>query len=223
MRLAVDQILISDKTRVRAKIDQKVVDDFARDMKNGAVFPAVTVFCEKNSQRYYMADGEHRVLACIQNNKKTVGVEVKEGGQHEAFEYALSANTTHGMRRTSADKRHAVTLALDDPYYDEWSQRQVSELCRVSHTMVRSIFDARMVEESSTDAKGHKRPRKPKPTQAEVDLKQLREIQAGIKEFPYSGEGLAKRLGLNPDDEKDLEYCMQWFKEALASCVRAKK
>ena len=218
MKLAVDQIEASAATQVRVKIDQKIVKEYAGWIKAGAVFPPLICFAPKNSQRYILADGFHRLAAVKQIGRKTIGVEVREGCVHEALHFALGANEDHGLRRSNADKHHAVVLALDDPYYDEWSQRQISELCRVSHTTVQRIVDARQLAQSATDGT-NKRPRKPKPTQAEVDLKELREALAVIKSFPYSGEGLAERLGLDPDDEQDINYCVAWLTEALRAHV----
>jgi len=221
MKLAIDQILISDKTRVRVRIDPKTVDEYAEAMKNGAIFPAVTVFAEPNSQRYYLADGETRILAKLKNGDLTVGVDVKEGDRHAAFEYALTANTAHGMRRSSADKHHGVAMALADPHYDDWSLRQLAELCMVSHETVRNIKQ----ESLSPDGEpgGNVRPRKAPPSQDEVDLKELREAMAQIKAFPYSGVGLVKKLGLTPDDYGGVRYCHEWFGEVIKSVPKPKK
>ena len=222
LKLAIDQILISEKTRVRAKVDKSVVDEYAAAIEAGQVFPPVTVFAEKGSQRFFLADGEHRIAACLKLDKKTVGVEVKIGNVHDALHYALSANARHGMRRTSADKRHAVTLALGDPHYADWSLRQVSELCVVSKEMVRLIKLELNEAADANSVDGNKRPRKVQPTQAEVDLKLFRGAIKVFKEFPYSGEKLAQRLGLNPHDEKDVKYCLGWFEEAQGSFVKKK-
>ncbi len=225
MKLAIDQILISDKTRVRAKVDKHVVDEYAAAIQAGDIFPPVVVFAEKGSQRFFLADGEYRILACLKLDKKTVGVEVKIGTVHDALHYALSANARHGMRRTSADKHHVVELALGDPYYAEWSLREIGELCCVSKDLVRTIKEEQNQKAAGVfkDSKpeNNKRPCKKKPTQAEVDLKLLRGALAVIKGFPYSGEGLAKRLGLTPDDEIDLKYCVEWLNEALQAHVDA--
>ena len=216
MRLAIDQILVSDKTRTRAHVDESVVNEYAMAMKNGAVFPAITVFAEQGSSRYFLAGGEHRLLACQKADpkKKTVGVDVKQGGLHEALHFALSSNNDHGLRRSNADKNKAVTMALADAYYDDWSLRQVGELCQVSHNMVKEVKQAQIDKLSSDDSPGaNNRPTKKAPTQLEVDLKLLRGALAVIKAFPYSGKKLSQRLGLTPDDEKDLQYVEDWIRE----------
>ena len=74
-------------------------------------------------------------------------------------------------------------------------------MLQVSHPYVMKIRD-QQGGNVTTDAKGNVRPRKPKPTQAEFDSKELREAFAILRGFPYPGEGLAKRLGQEPDDEK---------------------
>ena len=122
-KLAIDQIEIIEANRISTKIDLKLVDEYAEAIEAGAIFPGVVCFCPKNSSRNILADGEHRILAAMKIGRKVIGVDIKEGGVHEALHYALSANTAHGMRRTSADKSRAVMLALKDPEYDELSLR----------------------------------------------------------------------------------------------------
>ena len=138
-KLAIDQIEATAGTQVRVKIDEKVVNEYAEAIKDGAMFPPLVVFAPKNSQRYILADGFHRLRAAIKVDRKTVGVKIKEGGVHEALHYALGANAEHGLRRSNDDKRNAVMLAFKDPNYDDWSLRQIADLCRVSHILVKNM------------------------------------------------------------------------------------
>jgi DNA repair exonuclease SbcCD ATPase subunit len=51
----------------------------------------------------------------------------------------MSANAKHGARRTNADKRHAVLMALEDEEYKRLSDHEIAELCRVTQPFVSKI------------------------------------------------------------------------------------
>lgn len=210
-RLALDQIEATAGTQVRVKIDQKIVDEYAEAIEAGAIFPPLTVFAPKNSQRYLLADGFHRLAAVKKLDRKTVGVDIKEGGVHEALHYALSANTEHGIRRSSADKSNAVQMALKDPHYDDWSLREVADLCRVSHELVR-VMKAKDNEPENSAVTP--RARKAAPTQDQSDRKELIGALATIKSFAYDGTKAYGRLELvSLHDE--LAFVYDWVGEAL--------
>ena len=224
MKLAVDQIEVTAGTQVRVKIDPKIVDEYAEAIEAGAIFPALTVFAPKNAQRYILADGFHRLAACKKVGRKTIGVEIKEGGVHEALHYALSTNAEHGLRRSHEDKHNAVELALKDPHYDDWSLREIGELCRVSKDLVRKVKEehnqkaARKPVFKDSNGTVEPRPRKPSPTQDQLDRTKLMDALATIKSFPFDGaEGYGRLQLLSNID--DLNYCIDWLTEALQEHV----
>ena len=45
--------------------------------------------------------------------------------------HAVSANATHGLRRTNADKRRAVMALLYDDEWAQWSDREIARRCAV--------------------------------------------------------------------------------------------
>ena len=224
MKLEVGLIEVTAGTQVRFKIDQEIVDEYAGAIEAGGIFPPLVVFAPKNSQRYILADGFHRLAACKKLGRETIGVEVNKGGVHEALHFALGANAEHGLRRSNADKRHMVQMAFNDPHYDDCSLREISEICRVSHTLVRRIREEQNAKASnaagtsSIDAEVTVRPRKPLPTQNEVDRKELMSAIATIKSFPFSGGSAWHRCSLI-DDINDLNYCIDWLTEALQEHV----
>ena len=209
-KLAIDQIEATAGTQIRVKIDQNIVDEYAEAIEAGAIFPGITVFVPKNSQRYILADGFHRLAAAKKIGRKIIGVEVKEGGVHEALHYALSANAAHGIRRSNADKANAVQLALKDPHYDEWKLREVADLCHVSHELVRRLKG----EQIDGKKKVKPRARKPAPTQDQVDRKALDEALDTITGFAYDGKAAYARLELVSNFDK-LQLAHNWIGEAL--------
>jgi hypothetical protein len=229
-RIAIELIEASAATQIRVRLDQDVIEEYAQAIRDGAAFPAITVFAEKGSERYILADGFHRLAAAKKADRTEIGAEVMEGGLHEAFHHALGCNAGHGLRRSSSDKRHAVQMALKDPHYTDWSLRDISELCRVSHSLVQSIKQEQNEQEvpnaahlsdtpeRSTSPKAERsaiRTSMPAPSQEDTDRRELRGLMATVKSFPYSGAGLVERLSLSPDDQESILYVAKWFDEAI--------
>lgn len=224
MDMATDNILASAATQVRKKLDHTVIDSYIEALANGAIFPRLVVFAEKGGERYILADGFHRLHAYINSEIGTCRVEVHEGGLHEALLYALGANDEHGLRRTNADKRNAVEMALKDPEIRLLHPDQVALICAVNERTVRRIRDDMDLAKpknkpnkpgSADDpTPGDARPTKPAPTQVEVDRTELRTALGLIKAFPYGGED-ATTLELDKDDTADLEYVAAWCSHAV--------
>jgi hypothetical protein len=61
-----------------------------------------------------------------------------------ALQHALAANQTHGLRRTNADKRRAVELALDR--WPDKSDREIATLAGTSHPFVGRVRGESEVE-----------------------------------------------------------------------------
>ena len=152
MKLKLDQIIIDQGTQIRVAIDQKTVTEYAEAIMHKEVLPPLTVFSD--GIKYYLADGFHRYFAYKNTVTPEVEVEVQKGTLRNAIEYALSANSKHGLKRTNEDKRNAVIIALNDIEWGMLSPREIAKLCGVSHTYVVTIK-----EKMDADAK----PKKEKP------------------------------------------------------------
>jgi hypothetical protein len=137
MNLNLDKIKIDGGTQSRAKIDQDVVAEYADLIKSGTIFPPVTVFYD--GVDYILADGFHRYFANRKAGTPNVEVQLHEGTLRDAILYSFSANHSHGLRRTSADKRKAVTAMLEDIEWQDWSDREIAKHCRVSPMLVATI------------------------------------------------------------------------------------
>lgn len=105
--LLIDQIRTDGDTQAREKLSQDTVLEYA-EIQN---MPDVVVFHDGTD--YWLADGFHRVMAAIHAKKKHVSAEVKKGSKLDAAWYACGANAAHGLRRTNADKRKAVRMAME--------------------------------------------------------------------------------------------------------------
>jgi len=225
--LDIDNVLASAATQARKKIDPDLVAQYVEDIANGAKFPALVVFVEKNSERYILADGFHRLQAYVESDYKQVEVEVHEGDLHAAFRYALGSNCEHGARRTNADKRHVVELALKDPDVSQRPVQEIADICRVNEKTIRRIREEQLDKSKNKgsggkDSKGKaadakpedQRSTRPEPTQEEVDMTELRTAMGLIKALPYGGEDVTK-LSPNKDDVADFEYAAAWLSHAV--------
>jgi hypothetical protein len=138
IRLRLSQIHIDRAVQQRIDMtDPSTVARYTEDMANGAVFPPAVVF--RDGERYILAGGFHRIEAATMRGAEDFPVEVHEGGLREAVLYAVGANTDHGLQRSHADKRKAVTTLLSDQEWARWSDREIGRLAGVSHTTVATI------------------------------------------------------------------------------------
>ena len=134
MNLNLDKIKIDGGTQSRAKIDQDVVAEYADLIKSGTVFPPITVFYD--GVDYILADGFHRYFANRKAGTPNCEVQLHEGTLRDAILFSFSANHSHGLRRTTADKLKAVTAMLEDIEWQDWSDREIAKHCNVSSMLV---------------------------------------------------------------------------------------
>ena len=124
-------------TQARERLDRDVIAEYASAMEEGAVFPPVVLF--RDGEQHWIGDGYHRIAAAQRVGFTSIRAEVREGDQRDARLYAASANQTHGLRRTNADKRLAVLILLQDEEWGQWSDRAIARHCGVSPTFVGSL------------------------------------------------------------------------------------
>jgi hypothetical protein len=78
--------------------------------------------------------------------------EVRQGTLRDAIKYSLSANVEHGLRRTNADKRRAVEIAIADEEWRQLSDRAIADMCGVSNNFVGTIRAATQVSSDDTSS-----------------------------------------------------------------------
>lgn len=138
--LLINEISVDPNLQSRVAINQNVVNDYADAIQSTDTLPPLTVF--HDGICYFLADGFHRLQAHKNLGRDRVSVEVMDGRRHDAFVFALSANAEHGLRRSHADKRRAVQMALEDPELGHYSNREIAKLCKVSHSFVNSTRES---------------------------------------------------------------------------------
>jgi hypothetical protein len=144
-QLNLDAIRI-DGTQTRAALDEATVAEYAECYRNRAKMPPLVVFFD--GSEHWLAEGFHRYFALRKiKHDKPVRCDVREGTRRDAIQYGFTANVAHGLRRTNADKRHAVEMALSDPEWENWSNGALAELCGVDDKTVAKVRAERSTPE----------------------------------------------------------------------------
>lgn len=120
--LPIGEIVTDAGTQVRAQIDEAIVAEYAEHLATGGTLPPVAAFREGGST--YLADGFHRLRAHERVRRTDIEAQVQTGTREDALWCALGANRAHGHRLTSADKKHAIKLALEA--WPDRSQRRIA-------------------------------------------------------------------------------------------------
>jgi hypothetical protein len=146
-----NDIRIDGGTQSRVVIDQALVYSYIECMKEGDVFPAIeTVF---DGVTHWLVDGFHRYHAYKLMGLKKTDVEYKPGTQEEAQVRSFGANGKHGRQRTIEDKRNAVMSAFEHPLTKDKSDREIANICSVSHPFVAGIRNPEVKEKRSKEKK----------------------------------------------------------------------
>jgi hypothetical protein len=154
--IATSLIRTDGQTQMRASLNQEKVREYAEIVREclevaeektpvdanildylETPFPPVVLFYD--GREYWVGAGHHRIRAFELNNIPVAPADVRDGGFREALFYATGGNK-HGLPMSTADKRKAVTILLQD---EEWSQqmslREIAAHAGVSHEFVRQM------------------------------------------------------------------------------------
>lgn len=188
-------IRIDGGTQSREKLDQLVVDEYAELIKEGTEFPPISVVHDGNE--YYLSDGFHRLLATQKAGKASINCDVITGTLRDAILYSLSANSSHGLRRTVEDRRKAVMTMLEDFEWGEWSDREIARQCHVSHPFVAKLRAA-MKPPAKAESGNITSPKaeKEKPKAAEPEVEEHDPTKEVIDELVERNAQLEKRLAV---------------------------
>jgi uncharacterized ParB-like nuclease family protein len=157
--------------QARAGVNEETVREYAEAATTGGVtLPPILVYRDER-KCLWVGDGIHRLAAAKRIGQRTIAADVRDGTRTDALRYALGANGTHGLRRTSADKAHAVKMAYERRTElglpDVPSARAIAEIVGVSPTFAGdqlSTVDSWKVATARTGADGKRRDLPPVPT-----------------------------------------------------------
>lgn len=165
------EITAAPALQARAALSTETIAEYAQAMRDSEEYPFPAVIVIDDGQTKWLADGFHRHAAAA-----SIGIallcEVRDGTKRDALRAAISANAGHGLRRTNADKRRAVELALADEEIARLSTAEIARLCGVSRPMVETARQDATVassERMGADGKLYPARRESESTSVEYD------------------------------------------------------
>jgi DNA-binding transcriptional regulator YhcF (GntR family) len=138
MKVKLSLITIDAGTQARQKINQDVVNEYAQLMADGAVFPPIIVFGEKN----ILADGWHRYFAHRAAGIKEIEIDSREGDVRDAIFFGFGANKHRGLQMNQADTKVIIGRMLMDQEWAKLGDRKIAEHVGVSSTTVLRLRQA---------------------------------------------------------------------------------
>jgi hypothetical protein len=136
-QLPIEDIRIDGGTQPRAELDNSVVAEYADAILAGSEMPPVVVYFD--GKAHWLADGFHRFHAHRKAGIEQIRADISTGTKRDAILFSLSANASHGLRRSNDDKRRAVAAMIADTEWSSWSDRQIAAHCGVSAPFVASV------------------------------------------------------------------------------------
>jgi hypothetical protein len=136
--LPLSSIRADEQAQPRAALDTDRVAEYFEAMGRGEKFPPPVLFQDKKG-RYWLADGFHRFQAAVELKRKTIECTVYQGELRDAILFSCGANASHGLPRTNADKRQAVTKLLSDEEWSHWTDSEIARRCKVSDHLVAQL------------------------------------------------------------------------------------
>lgn len=141
-------LILDAGTQVRVEINKEAVEDYAEAYRSKSKMPPIDVFYDGG--KYIVVDGFHRAMGATQAGEKHIRAEVHTGNRDKALLFSLGANNAHGLRRTNADKRNAVFIAVH-----KWPRKnnsEIAEMCAVSRHLVDNIRPAKETTPADLDS-----------------------------------------------------------------------
>ena len=127
-------IKIDGGTQARVALNQDVVKEYAESMREGDVFPPITVFFDGSD--YWLADGFHRYFATKANAFTSIEADIKNGTLDDATLFAFSANSKRGLSMTFEDNRNIIYAMLRHPEWSKWTNTAIAKHIGVSSMTV---------------------------------------------------------------------------------------
>lgn len=134
MKLALALIEENGGTQSRAALNLDKIKEYSEILER---LPPIIVFYD--GTKYWLGDGFHRVAAAANVEAKEIDVDVRQGTLRDAILFSFGANASHGIPRSSDDKRQAIVRMLADGEWGAWSDVKIAEACRVGRHLVAKV------------------------------------------------------------------------------------
>jgi transposase len=167
-RVKVSDLRWATELQARESINPEAVNEYRERYEAGETLPPLQAFDVDGA--LHIVDGFHRAQAAVAAKVGAVDVlVVGRGSMDDAAWYAAGVNQGHGVRRTNADKRRAVEMALRSPRGEGKSFREVARHVGVSPNFVATL--ARDAGVSSDDTSRKQSESLPEPSHIGADLR----------------------------------------------------
>lgn len=127
--------------QTRVTLDEETINDYAEVYREDEFkMPPIDVIDVLATNTLLVTDGFHRIEAARRAGRTRIRCLLARGTPTDALKAALKANSSHGLRRTNADKRKALALAWErreELFGGEPSHEALAEACGVSKITVR--------------------------------------------------------------------------------------
>ena len=151
-----EKIDIKQSPMVRACDHDPTIKEMWNLLIDGAKYPAIDVFWIEDIASYVVADGRHRYYAHLMNNEEQILANVHKGGQRKALEFALSANSKHGLPLSDADVKCSLRIILDDKEWSRLSNGLIGKMIGRSEATVRRF--RKSMDPDISETSGNKGP-----------------------------------------------------------------
>lgn len=130
--VALDKIVIDSTIQLRQRhVDSHTVGAYVEAISAGAEFPAIVIY--DDGERFWLADGFHRISAYRFLNRLEILADVRQGTRQDALIFAATANVTNGRPMNQAEKREAGERLIK---LTDWSDKEIARQLAVHWTTV---------------------------------------------------------------------------------------
>jgi hypothetical protein len=141
-RIKLTDLNLSTSTQSRFELDPETVAQYQEIWESKqADFPPCIVY--QDGSQYYIADGFHRIAGLTKATldqplvDRAIACDLRQGTLTDAIEYSLKANSRHGLKPNTRDKKRSVMMYWGlSPVHCQHSSSLVGKACGVSHTFV---------------------------------------------------------------------------------------
>jgi len=195
-------IRIDGGTQSRKELNQEKVQEYAELMRDGIVFPPITVFFDGTD--YWLSAGFHRFFAQKEIGNVAIDCEVIDGTVRQAKWHSWGSNS-HGLPHTQEEKKLIALEILKDPEYSKYSNVQIGKHIGVSHATIsryRASLGEKQKEVVYTDKHGNeatmkvaaKKPKKePKKTKVKKEAEKAPDIQELEQKLDEAGRTILQQ------------------------------
>jgi hypothetical protein len=134
--IKLSKIDLEHSPNVRAELNDEAIEEYTQGYRLKEKFPECVLF-DASPGPLLLADGRHRYHSMLKAGINERTFLVYKGSYEMCLKFALQANLDHGLRRTNADKRTSVLLAIQN--FPKMSNNVIAEIAAVGDDLVREV------------------------------------------------------------------------------------